>query len=106
MAIGESFPLKAVYKDPEWQLVNGKPIKISTIVVHEFTMGDVEDPDLYAAEPLLEWQHSESGSWVMEHSVEQPQWHRQVDLASYGYRYCITARLTEQDELFFKLKFK
>lgn len=106
MAIEKPFPLKAVYKEPEWQLVDGKPIKISTIVVHEFSMGDVEDPDLYAAEPLLEWQHSEAGEWVMKHSVDQPQWHRQVDHVSYGYRYCITARLTEQDELFFKLKFK
>ena len=90
---------------PEVQLVNGRSVKISTVVVHEFTMGDVEDPDIYAAEPLLAWQKSEAGEWVMSHSVDQPQWHRTV-YAFYGYRYCITARLKEQDEIFFKLKFK
>jgi len=100
----QSVPISSI-EPPEFQLVNGRPVKISTVVVHEFTMGDVEDPDLYAAEPLLAWQKSEAGEWVMSHSVDQPQWHRTV-YAFYGYRYCITARLKEQDEIFFKLKFK
>jgi hypothetical protein len=90
----------------EVRLVNGRPVNISTVVVHKFTIGDVEDPDIYAAEPLLAWQKSEAGEWVMSHSVDQPQWHRTVDYGFYGHRYCITARLKEQDELFFKLKFK
>lgn len=106
MASTKQFPVNTIYEEPQWQLVDNRPVKISTEVVHEFTMGDVEDPDIYAAEPLLAWQHSEAGKWVMEHSVEQPQWHRQVDQYSYGYRYCVTARLTEQDQIFFKLKFK
>jgi hypothetical protein len=33
------------------------------LTVHEFTMGDVEDPDLYAAEPLYKWQESAEGKW-------------------------------------------
>jgi hypothetical protein len=90
----------------QFQIVDGKIIRESTVVVYEFVMGDVEDPDLFAAEPLLAWQKSEAGEWVMLHSVDQPQWHRQVDYESYGYRYCVTARLKEQDEIFFKLKFK
>ena len=100
----QSVPISSI-ESPEVRLVNGLPVKISTVVVHEFTMGDVEDPDIYAAEPLLAWQKSEAGEWVMSHSVDQPQWHRTV-YAFYGYRYCITARLKEQDELFFKLKFQ
>ena len=104
MSYTNQFPVSAVHEEPQWQLVNNKPVKISTVVVHEFSVGDVEDPDVYAAEPLLAWQHSEAGKWVMENSVEQPQWRRCVGY--YSYRYCITARLTEQHELFFKLKFK
>ena len=100
----QSVPISLI-EPPEVRLVNGCPVKISTVVVHEFTLGDVEDPDIYAAEPLLAWQKSAAGEWVMSHSVDQPQWHRTV-YAFYGYRYCITARLKEQDELFFKLKFK
>jgi hypothetical protein len=106
MAISKSSPLNAAYIESEWQLVDDKLVKISTVVVHKFTMGDVEDPDVYAAEPLLAWQKSEAGEWVMSHSVDQPQWHRTVDYTSYGYQYCVTARLKERDELFFKLKFK
>ena len=67
-------------------------------------MGDVEDPDLYAAQPLYNWQNSEAGSWVMEHAVETPFWTRQADYSSYGYRYYIVARLRESDQTFWKLK--
>lgn len=62
------------------------------LVVHEFTMGDVEDPDLYAAEPLWQWQQSEQGQWVMKNAADTPTWHRMVDPISYGYKYTITAK--------------
>jgi hypothetical protein len=101
----KSVPISSI-EPPDVRLIDGCFVKISTVVVHEFVMGDVEDPDLFAAEPLLAWQKSEVGEWVMLHSVDHPQWHRQVDYASYGYRYCVTARLKERDEIFFKLKFK
>jgi hypothetical protein len=29
----------------------------------------------------------------MENAVDQPEWHRQLDHASYGYKYAITAEL-------------
>ena len=61
------------------------------IVVHSFTMGDVDDPDLYAAEPLFEWQKSEVGQWVMANAADTPEWHRQTDHTIYGHRYAITA---------------
>ena len=35
--------------------------EIHKLVVHRFRLGDVEDPDLYAAEPLYKWQESDSG---------------------------------------------
>ena len=69
-------------------------------------MGDVEDPDFYAANPLWEWQESEMGKWVMEHALEIPVWHRIADQYGYGYRYTITAKLTEQDQTFWTLKWK
>jgi hypothetical protein len=69
-------------------------------------MGDVEDPDLYAAQPLWEWQESEAGKFVMEHAVESPYWIRQVDYNSYGHQYKIIARLSEPNQTFFRLKFQ
>ena len=62
------------------------------IVVHEFKMGDVDEPDLYAAQPLYEWEKSEFGQWVMKHAADTPTWHRHVDPVTYGYQYRITAK--------------
>jgi hypothetical protein len=78
--------------------------KINHVVVHEFKMGDVEDPDLYAAEPLYQWQQSEMGQWVMEHSVETPTWSRYADTLQWGFQYKITAYLKERDYTFWVLK--
>jgi hypothetical protein len=63
------------------------------MVVHEFTMGDVEDPDLYAAQPLYEWESSDSGQWVMKNAADTPTWHRITDNFSFGYKYQIRAKL-------------
>lgn len=95
-----------LFKAPEWQLIDGKAVKFSDVVVHSFNMGDVEDPDLYAAQPIMEWQNSEMGQWVMEHAVEKPFWHRQVDPGMYGWKYYIVARLQEQDQTYWTLKWQ
>ena len=99
-------PKEPQSRPPEYQVIDDRVVCISDIVVHEFAMGDVEDPDLYAAQPINEWQDSEAGKFVMEHAVEKPYWTRTVDLHSYGHRYVIVARMRESDQTFFKLKFE
>jgi hypothetical protein len=76
------------------------------ITFHSFSMGDVEDPDLYAAQPLYEWQQTEQGQWVMEHAVEEPVWHRVVNPYTFGYTYHVVARLSEQDQTYWALRWK
>jgi hypothetical protein len=88
----------------DFMVIEDKVHKIHDVTVHRFTMGDVEDPDLYAAEPLIEWQRSEKGSWVMEHAVESPIWQRMADPSSFGYSYIIRARLKDVDYTFYQLK--
>jgi hypothetical protein len=78
----------------------------STHIVHEFSLSDVDDPDLLAAEPIWNWQQSESGKWVMENAIQKPSWHRNIDIHTYGYRYQIRADLTDEQVTFFELKFK
>lgn len=85
-------------------VINGRTHEIHTIVVHRFHMGDVDDPDIYAAQPLYDWKESEMGQWVMERAVDTPEWHRHVDPMSYGYRYAIIARLKDIDYTFWVLK--
>lgn len=93
-----------LFKAPEWKLIDGQTVKFTDVKVHEFNMGDVEDPDLYASEPLWQWQQSEAGKWVMEHAVETPFWHRIVNPYTFGYSYYVIARLKEKDQLYWKLK--
>jgi len=70
--------------------------EIHKIVVHQFNMGDVEDPDLFAAQPMWEWQKSEQGKFIMENSIMPPVWTRHLDLRQYGYTYVITAELEKK----------
>jgi hypothetical protein len=85
-------------------IIGDKAYKIYKTVVHRFQMGDVEDPDLYAAQSLWEWQASEMGAWVMKHAVETPEWHRMHDHISYYHRYAVVARLKDVDYTFWTLK--
>ena len=77
-----------------YMIINDRVEEVREIVVHEFAMGDVEDPDLYAAEPLCKWQESEEGAWIMTYAVEPPCWYRIPDQLQYGYRFEIRAKLS------------
>jgi hypothetical protein len=70
--------------------------EIHKVVVHRFRMGDVEDPDLYAAEPILKWEQSDQGQFVMEHAEDKPVWHRRNDQFGYGHEYAIVAELEKK----------
>ena len=67
--------------------------EIHKVIVHRFRLADVEDPDLYAAEPLYKWQESDEGKFIMEHAIDKPTWHRYLDQSTYGYQYAIEAEL-------------
>jgi hypothetical protein len=69
-------------------------------------MGDVEDPDLFVAQPIYEWQQTEAGKWIMENSNPTPSWHRNMDYTTYGYTYQIRAYLTHKQLTFWKLKYE
>jgi hypothetical protein len=88
----------------KFMVIENNVHEIHDVIVHKFTMGDVEDPELYAAEPLWNWQQSEQGQWVMAHALEAPVWHQHADQYSYGYRFIIRARLRDDDYLIYKLK--
>jgi hypothetical protein len=77
----------------KYNLIGDRVEECKEVVVHSFSMGDVEDPDLYAAQPLYEWEKSEAGQWVMKNAADTPTWYRMADSMSYGYRYQIRAKL-------------
>ena len=81
-------------------------MKTIELVVHTFMLSDaVEDPTIYAAEPLMDWQNSDVGKWVMANSIHKPKWHRSPEL-TYVQQYYITAIFTEKDYIYFNLRFK
>ena len=85
-------------------LIDGKVHEIHIVNVHEFRMGDVEDPDLYAAQPLYDWQQSEMGEWVMARAVDAPEWHRTTLPMEFGHRYIIVAKLKDIDYTAWQIK--
>jgi hypothetical protein len=85
-------------------LQDDKAYQIHDTLVHKFSVSDVEDPELYAAEPIYNWQQTEQGKWVMQHAIEPPVWKKHIDYMSYGYQYAIVAKLKGPDYTFFTLK--
>ena len=85
---------------------DGSIEELHKVIVHSFNIGDVEDPDLYAAIPLYDFEKSEKGKWIMENAIEKPIWHRHMDHNIYGYRYIIAAKLPKDKYIFYKLKFE
>ena len=65
------------------------------ITFHTFSMGDVEDPELYAAEPLYKWQNTAQGQWVMEHCSD-PQYIIRPDLNTFGHRIIVHGEIEDQ----------
>ena len=84
------------YEDPD--------TKLFTYLVHEFMMGDVEDPDLFAAQHLWDWEKTDAGNWVMNNSEPTASWHRIPD--GYGWRYEIRAYLTSEQLMYYRLRFE
>ena len=66
-------------------------------------MGDVEDPEIYVAQPIYEWQQTEKGKWCMENSVD-PQYTIGADANSWGHRVTLYGGLEDKDAVFFELK--
>jgi len=91
----------------ECKIIDNQVVEISNLIVYSFVLSaDVEDPDLYAAEPLWNWQQSNTGCWVIEHAVDKPSWHRVHDQLSDEFHYHVVARMSTKDQTFFRLKFQ
>jgi len=72
--------------------------------VYEFPLGDSDDPELYAAGPLYEWEHGEMGQWVMKNSKVTPSFNIASCPDTYSWLCYITAELEGEALTFFKLK--
>ena len=73
------------------------------ITFHEFTLGDVEDPELYAAFPLGEFMDTEKGHWIKKHCSD-PQYIIRPCPASYGTKVIVYGEVDEKSAVFYELK--
>jgi hypothetical protein len=76
------------------------------VIVHKFRMADVEDPELYAAEPLYKWEHSDAGQWIMQNAIDKPTWNLIPSPDIYGHEVLIRANLTPENYTYWKLKYE
>ena len=76
-------------------------------VLHEFRMGDNDDPEIYAAQPIWEWQQTEAGKWCMKNCVpESISWGLGVDPYNYGYKVHVYGDMTEPDLTYYLVKYR
>ena len=75
----------------------------TTLILHEFKLGDVDDVELYVAHPIYAWQQTEKGKWCMENAYDLT-WHTMLDEHSLGYRITITGKLTEKNLTYYMLQ--
>jgi hypothetical protein len=73
------------------------------ITFHTFSMGDVEDPEIYAAQPIWEWQQTEMGKWVMTH-CQDPRYSVGPDNRNWGHLVQLYGELEDADATFFQLR--
>jgi hypothetical protein len=65
------------------------------VVFHTFTMGDVEDPELYAAEPLYKFMQTEQGQWITANCPD-PQFIVRPDFNLFGYKVTVYGELEDR----------
>ena len=87
-------------------MIEVEEAKTIRVKVHTIRMGDVDDPEVYVAQPIYDWQQTEEGKWIMEHSRPTPSYNSHFDQSTYGHTYVITAYLKPIDYTFWSLKFK
>jgi len=65
------------------------------ITFHSFGMGDVEDPELYAAEPLYQFMQTEQGQWIKA-NCSDPKYIIRPDANTIGQRVIIYGELEDR----------
>ena len=64
------------------------------ITFHRFNLPETEDPDVWVAEPIYDWQQTDQGRWVMQHA-HNITYHQQPDANFWGYDIVIRGDLID-----------
>jgi hypothetical protein len=75
------------------------------VIFHSFTMGDVDDVDIYVAQPIWEWQQTDQGKWVMSNASDL-KYYTHADPNTFGHRVTIRGELEEIKATEYYLRWK
>lgn len=67
-------------------------------IFHNVRVGDVEDPEIWIAEPIHQWQQTEHGQWVMQNAHDLA-YHRQPDPFCMGYQFLIRGEILDPKKI-------
>jgi len=67
-------------------------------------MGDVDDVEVYAAQPIYEWLQTEAGKWVNEH-CEDLYWQTVANPDTYGWTVILRGSITDKHATEYYLRF-
>jgi len=57
-------------------------------------MGDVDDVDIYVAQPIYEWQQTDHGRWVMKNAYNLT-YNVMADVSQWGHRIAIRGEIKD-----------
>lgn len=75
-------------------------------VVHTITVGDIEDPDMYYEQLLYEWRNTEEGNWIWDKAGLLTVTYKHINEYALAHIYEIGADITDENYLYWQLKFK
>ena len=65
------------------------------LALHQFRMGDVDDVEIYVAQPIYEWQQTPAGRWCMANATNL-HYLTGFDPTGFGYKITITGDLEDK----------
>lgn len=85
----------------KYKLVDGEVRE--KYVLHEFTVGDTDNIEVYLRHPLREWQQTDAGKFRMDKATEITH-HIMFDQMSYVHRVAVTGYLSGKNATMWALK--
>lgn len=76
------------------------------VLVHSFFLSDIEDPEIFAGEPIIEFKKTDKGQWLCEHGELEMSYDIINDPVIMGYRVNLNVWLSEKDLTYYNLKWK
>lgn len=76
---------------------------MATLTFYSFTMGDVDDVEIYMAKPIADWQRTPQGQWVMKHAKDL-RYYTSPDLSTFGHRITIRGEIDDKQATEFFLR--